>query len=283
MINLYNSLTKPGKELLAEELGLNLEELEMLSFDIRLIKDNNGYSVYNFVLLGDNAPEITEKILDLNGDSVELPDYIFETDDEDWYDYEYVSGKDPEENLKVFLEELDNLARLNKMVVKDRKMTIILKRQIFIGIIGSMETYLSDTFIGLVSSNVTYLERFVSSHPEFSKRKFELKEVFTVFENIEKTARNIMLEIIYHDLAKVREMYRKTFEMDFPSIRDSYKCIMVRHDLVHRNGRTKNRQPITLTEKNNSQTLQIIRHFVEDLAETISKLKDPNDEYDLPF
>lgn len=283
MINLYNSLTKPGKELLAEELGLNLGELEMLSFDIRLIKDNNGYSVYNFVLLGDNAPEITEKILDLNGDSVELPDYIFETDDEDWYDYEYVSGKDPEENLKVFLEELDNLARLNKMVVKDRKMTIILKRQIFIGIIGSMETYLSDTFIGLVSSNVTYLERFVSSHPEFSKRKFELKEVFTVFENIEKTARNIMLEIIYHDLAKVREMYRKTFEMDFPSIRDSYKCIMVRHDLVHRNGRTKNRQPITLTEKNISQTLQIIRHFVEDLAETISKLKDPNDEYDLPF
>jgi len=283
MINLYNSLTKTGKELLSEELGLNLGELEMLSFDIRLIKDSDGYSVYKFILLGDNAVEITERILDLDGDSVEIPDYIFETDDEDWYDYEYVSGKDPEENLEVFLEELENLAKLNKMNIKDRKMTIMLKRQIFIGVIGSMETYLSDTFIGLVSSNVTYLERFVSSYPEFSKRKFELREVFTIFKSIEKTARNIMLEVIYHDLAKVREMYRTTFEMDFPSIKEAYKCVMVRHDLVHRNGKTKSRQPVALTEKSISQTLQTIRHFVGELAETISKLNDPNIDYDLPF
>ncbi|MFC1223015.1 hypothetical protein ACFE6N_04350 [Pedobacter sp. BG31] len=283
MINIYNSLTKSGKELLSKELGLSLGELEMLNFDIRLVQDNEGYSVYKFILLGDNPIEVTERILDLDGDSVELPDYIFEIDDEDWYDYEYVSGKDPEENLDVFLEELENLEKLNKLNIKDRKMTIILKRQIFIGIIGSMETYLSDTFIGLVSSNITYLERFVSSHPEFAKRKFELKEVFAVFLDIEKTARNIMLEVIYHDLAKVREMYRKTFEIEFPSIRDAYKCVMVRHDLVHRNGKTKNRQPIALTEKSISQTLQMIRCFIEDLAGIISKLNDRDIDHDLPF
>jgi len=283
MINIYNSLTKSGKELLSKELGLSLGELEMLNFDIRLVQDNEGYSVYKFILLGDNPIEVTERILDLDGDSVELPDYIFEIDDEDWYDYEYVSGKDPEENLDVFLEELENLEKLNKLNIKDRKMTIILKRQIFIGIIGSMETYLSDTFIGLVSSNITYLERFVSSHPEFAKRKFELKEVFAVFLDIEKTARNIMLEVIYHDLAKVREMYRKTFEIEFPSIRDAYKCVMVRHDLVHRNGKTKNRQPIALTEKSISHTLQMIRCFIEDLAGIISKLNDRDIDHDLPF
>jgi hypothetical protein len=280
MLNLYENITNEKKAHLANELGFNPADLEFLNFDIRKVEDLHGDVVYRFILLGDNPNEIVEKIIELVDKEVEIPDYIFEDDDEEWYDYDYVSSKEPNQNLEIFLNELENLSRLNKMPVSDYQMLNILKKQIYIGIIGSMETYLSDTFIGLVLGDRTYLERFIATTPEFTKRKFELREIFSTYREIEKTAQDVMLDVIYHDLAKVRLMYIQTFEMDFPSIKEVFKCIKVRHDLVHRNGKTKDRQIIKLNERIIDDTLKTIQNFIVDIAGRIADLGDLND---IPF
>ena len=66
---------------------------------------------------------------------------------------------------------------------------------------------MSETFINLTANNEDYFKNFVKSHPDFRQRKFELREIFEQNEKLKDTAKKVMLDTIYHDLPKVREMY----------------------------------------------------------------------------
>ena len=70
-----------------------------------------------------------------------------------------------------------------------------------------------------------------------------------------------MLDTIYHNLVHVREMYRSTLNMDFPDISECIKYVKIRHDLVHRNGKTKD-----------GDLLEINRLTIESLIEVVNKL-----------
>jgi len=141
-----------------------------------------------------------------------------------------------------------------------------------------METFFSETFIKLVLSNQTFLKRFVKTNPEFGSRKFDLKDVFDAHMNIEETAKFVMLDTIYHDLPKVREMYRETFELNFPSIGDAIKCVKVRHDLVHRNGKSKAGVDTILNLEVISQTMDVIINLVKAVS-TELKLAIPEIDF----
>lgn len=143
----------------------------------------------------------------------------------------------------------------------DEVLKAVLNRQMFIGIIGTMETFLADVFINLTFDNEKYFRNFIETHPEFRKRKFELKEIFEQSDKLKETAKKVMLDTIYHNLPTVREMYRNTFEIDFPEIKEAYEYVLNRHDLVHRNGKTKEGQIVVTDEK-----------AIDNLIETVNKL-----------
>lgn len=281
-MSLFTQLSKDNTAILANELGIHPVELDRLNFNIFYVYDQNDHHTgYELCLIGDNPMEITDKVSELDGQKVLLPVGLFEEDDEDWYEYQYDSSGSPEDNLKVFIAELDNLSKLNEVKLETNPLTGILKRQIYIGIVGSLETYLSDTFIDLVYSDQRYLRKFVETYPEFSKRKFEMKDIFGAYEDLSDTAKNVMLDVIYHDLVKVREMYTKTFDLEFPSIREPMKCVKIRHDLVHRNGKTKDQHFITVNQANIKSSIEVIKSFVQELAEKIGGLQEEKNE--LPF
>lgn len=58
-------------------------------------------------------------------------------------------------------------------------------------------------------------------------------------------------------------------------------CVKLRHDLVHRNGKTKDGNFIVITEKQINEALVTIKGFIQELSNRIAALKD--DEFPLPF
>jgi hypothetical protein len=281
-MSLFTKLSLENAKTLADELGLHPVELDRLNFNIHYTyNEQDDHSGYEFQLVGDNPMEIIEKLPDLENNVILFSASLFGENDEDWYNYQYDTFGTPEANLEVFLSELKSLSRLNDVKLESNPLTSILKRQIYIGIVGSMETYLSDTFIDLVYSDHKYLRKFVETYPEFSKRKFEMKDVFETYSTLGDTARNVMLDVIYHDLVKVREMYVKTFDIEFPILREPIKCVKIRHDLVHRNGKTKGQRFITINKDSITEALDIVKKFVNELAVKICQLNDAMD--DLPF
>lgn len=102
-------------------------------------------------------------------------------------------------------------------------------------------------------------------------------------QNIRRTAHKEMLDIIYHQLPKVHVMYRSTFGIEFPEIKQVLACVTARHDLLHRNGRTKSGDFIYLNTAEVAGVLSIIDDFVEDLAIKLGmKKKPPENSWGIP-
>ena len=113
-------------------------------------------------------------------------------------------------------------------------------RMIYSSIITSLETYLSDAFYKKVSIDNVLLEKCLEPNPEFEKRQYSLTEVIDWHKNLRKRVTDYLFNIIWHNLPKIQNMYRDVLGVNFPEdISHLHRAVAIRHDLVHRNGRTK--------------------------------------------
>jgi hypothetical protein len=94
--------------------------------------------------------------------------------------------------------------------------TDLLAKVLFANVITALETYLSDTFVHTVISFPPLIRRLVESDPEFQKRKLELKDIFRRHDGIKGEVAEYLEGLMYHNLAKVRELYRGTLCVEFP-------------------------------------------------------------------
>lgn len=261
---------------MADALGIPWEELLELDYEIDANVSKDGL-VYGYILRfsEENNPTILDKIIELDENrTVYLAPWVFERGPEDEYELEAISENiDPKVS---FLHEVKNLEQLLAINLKEDDVKEILLRQIFISMVGALETFLSDTFINKVIESDHYLETFVETHPVFRKQKFSLSDVFQERRGIEEKARSVMVETIYHKLPAVKRMYEDTFAISFPDISVMQNFIIQRHDLVHRNGKTTDGEKVPVSDK----TITDLKNAA---VELVNKIDDQIEENDIPF
>ena len=259
-------------EKLALLLGITYDELSETEWHIETNESKDGM-IYNYVVyFEESSPkEILDKIKDLDeNNQVWLTPH--EIDNEEYYDYEeqYEAIIANKFFYDSFQSEIRNVQLLNELEIEDYKLLSVLKRQLFITAIGALETFLSETFINLTHENDEFFRNFIETYPNFKERKFQLNEIYGEYDKLKETAKKEMLEIIYHNLAKVRNMFISTFKIDFPEIAELSKAVNTRHDLVHRNGKTKNGENITIQKETVANLLLIILDFVENISNSLN-------------
>jgi putative zinc ribbon protein/HEPN superfamily RiboL-PSP-like protein len=141
----------------------------------------------------------------------------------------------------VFLNNISTLRKLSEQDLKGRKrLKQPYYRMIYSSTITSLETYLSDAFYKKVSINNELLEKFIATNPEFGKRQYSLTEVIDWHKNLKERVTDYLFNIIWHNLPKIQNMYKDVLGVNFPEdISDLHRAVAIRHDIVHRNGRTK--------------------------------------------
>jgi hypothetical protein len=252
---------------LAKLLGISYEDLVELEWKIDTNESSDGL-IYNYrVEFSEESPkEILRKIERLE-DGCRVYMDPWEMDAE--YDYindQFDAITESKSDLKTFFSELEQLKELSRLQKEGEKLKTILNRQIFIGVIGSMETFLSDVFMKLVFDDKSYYESFVRTHPDFKTRKFELREIFDQQNQLDLIVKKVILDTIFHNLPTVSKMFRDTFNISFPKIEDMYKHVLIRHDLVHRNGKTKDGDNVKILDKNIDVLISDTKSFIEVIA-----------------
>lgn len=252
---------------LADKLGITYDEFIDLDYSIETDESKDGI-IYNYRIEFDldNSPShVIQKIKNLK-DGRRVYFDPWELDEEYDYDEQYDAITENKEYLQKFNSELANIGVLNALKIPDEVLKGILVRQLYISVIGTMETFLADAFINLTNDNEEHFKNFIKTHPEFKKRKFELREIFEEHENIRETAKVVMLDTIFHNLPTVSQMFKDTFKIEFPPIKEVYECVLKRHDLVHRNGKTKEREIVVIDENAVSNVIEIVYAFIQEIS-----------------
>lgn len=256
---------------LAERLGITYDELRETDWHMETDESRDGL-VYGYIVYFHDGPKrILKKIKGLNSDN-QVWFSPFDFDDEEYYDYEdqYEAILSNKLYYDSFVREIHHIQELNKLELEDKNLEKVLKRQLYVAIIGTLETFLSETFINQIDENSTYFRNFVETFPQFSKQKFQLNEIFQEYEKIKKTVQKSVLEVIYHNLDKVENMYVATFGIEFPKIEELSKAIAIRHDFVHRNGKTKEGVEVPITAEINTKLIHKVIEFVENIADKLN-------------
>lgn len=129
-------------------------------------------------------------------------------------------------------------------------------------IVASIESYLASTFIHRVTNSEVLIRKLVETDPRFSKMKFTLKEIFEKQETLQLIVAEYLRSIIFHDLAKVKPMFKSVLDVDFGDISWLFKAVDVRHDCVHRAGFDKDGNKVDITRDSIGTLIEQSRRLI---------------------
>lgn len=167
-------------------------------------------------------------------------------------------------------DELVNLSSLIQSNFFTEDLLPIFYRQMYIGAIGALETYLSDTMVSWVFSNRTRFDKYVESQ---KKESISLKDLLFSAAHIEDVVYVHIQNFSYHRLDDVRDLYKRNINIEIPDRTKMKEFILKRHDLVHRNGKDKDGNYVNVSIEEIFTLLQAEEEFIKDLHEKVKAAK----------
>lgn len=166
----------------------------------------------------------------------------------------------------TFCIQMEANKRLFENSVLAPDLEIALDKLLFANLITCLETYLSDALINIVLNNENYLKRFVENFKDYKVSSLKLCDIFKKMKSLKKQVKEDLFALMYHNLPKIKAIYKTTLNIDFPNnIDDVMKKIYVRHHLVHRNGKDQDGNQIIITKDELNQTYDLIYKFVKEI------------------
>lgn len=254
------SISVPMPNFMAEKSSDSYSD----TWDSVLCECGKEYEVSVYTSFSGGSIEIEDLDED---DEVEIIEEYEELDD--YYEEQIDSIFATKDYYNLFLNEIKNLKRLNEIDIDDLELQVTLQRQIFSGAITCLEDYLSSTLIREVIQNNNNFKNFVRTFHDIRNEKFILSEIFEKYEQLKDTVKRKLLDIIYHDLPKVKGMYEDSLKINFPGIENLMKDIKSRHDMVHRNGKNKEGETIDISKEVVDALIKRVEKFVEEIDKEI--------------
>jgi hypothetical protein len=121
--------------------------------------------------------------------------------------------------------------------------------------------------------------RLIETDPELAKRQFSLKEIFPQWNNLKNTVAKYLIDLIFHDLKKVKPMYLSVLDIDFGDIGWLFKAVHVRHDCIHRNGFNKNGDQNFISDLDIVDLVKKATHLVSEIEEQLISRSQTLDPY----
>ncbi|NYF91514.1 hypothetical protein RBB79_17875 [Tunturiibacter empetritectus] len=142
----------------------------------------------------------------------------------------------PHDILELSLDEIEAATRLKQLGESEQFM----RRLLFANAITALETYLADRFRQEIKGDAELVQKFVETDPKLKDHKILLSAAAATARNLETLVFDQLGEVIWHRLATVSAMYKDTLDITFPkNLGALYKAVLQRHDIVHRNGKSK--------------------------------------------
>ncbi|MGU9951771.1 MAG: hypothetical protein ACNYPH_05630 [Gammaproteobacteria bacterium WSBS_2016_MAG_OTU1] len=147
-------------------------------------------------------------------------------------------------------------------------------RLLYANIIIAIEVYLSDTFKNEVTDNDSVTRRFVETTSFFKEQKISISDIYNNMDSIKNRVNDYLTTFLWHRLKETKKMYENTFSIKFPeNIKTINKAIRIHHDIIHRNGKTKDDKFHTIDETDVRDLIAEAQEFVFCVEEKMKKFR----------
>jgi hypothetical protein len=193
--------------------------------------------------------------------------------DNDDSDDEGYWREEPSEQLRIFHRHLDSAQELLKLDVGPNNV-FSLNVMIYGHVVAATEGFLSSVFIKTTVGSEELIRRLLETDPEFSEMKFSMSQLFEKREGIKDTVAGYLQKLIFHDLKKIKPMYKSVLGHDLGDISWLFKAVSKRHDCVHRAGYGKDEKPLTFDEDEVAILIQDVRNMCQSVMDSVTKLEE---------
>jgi hypothetical protein len=143
--------------------------------------------------------------------------------------------------------------------------------------VASVESYLASTFIHQVTSSSELIRKLVETDPEFSKRKFTLKEIFEKQESLKLTVATYLQDLIFHKISKVKPMFKDVLDCDFGDISWLIEAVKTRHHCVHRAGLDKDGDRVNISASSIRELTKNSYELIHSIEQVVFKNEETDD------
>lgn len=183
------------------------------------------------------------------------------SEDEEWY-----QENEEKSHYDILLKHLSSINTLLEVdVPSSAEFSLLVMLHGYI--VSAIEGYLAGVFIHLVTNSDELTRKLVESDPEFSNQKFTLKEIYEKQSTLKVTVSKYLKGLIFHDLKKIKPMYKAVLDHDFQDITWLFEAVKIRHDCVHRAGHDKDGNKVSLTT-------ETIVNLLGDVTDLSNKIED---------
>lgn len=120
---------------------------------------------------------------------------------------------------------------------------------LYANVITALETYLLDTFVLTLFKDESFKNSLLSNSSDFKSEKYTLKEFCEMGCDVDTVIKEKLFNMSWHNLSKAEVLYLCSFGVKFPVDREIlHKAVLTRHNIIHRNGRSKDGEEIFITK-----------------------------------
>lgn len=138
-------------------------------------------------------------------------------------------------------------------------------RLLYANAIGSMEAFLSSSLKQIIFTSPKYKRLFVETFKDFSNESLPLNKIFERMAELDTKIVKSLNELMYHNLAKIKGIYKSTLGVDFGDIKSICQKVEIRHHIVHRNGNDKDGNPVNIKLDDLTALVDEVEAFVNSI------------------
>lgn len=246
----------------AKEEMMRYEELEPM---YEWIEDNYGDDV------GEEGSETWEEAVEAYERFCE--DQCRREEEAYWQDefdyYIYLTLKDADSIFHRDMLELKEMLAANHGMENNKTYL----KMVYAHAVTLLEVYLEDITKSLILTNNEYLSNTIKNVKPFCDTAFKLADISLEDDGIKKFVINKISDGLFHDIPKVTKVISGVIgkKLDV-SISDVCRVTNVRHDIVHRNGKSRDGEEIEVTLSFVTDALNVIEGFAANLRQKLSIL-----------
>lgn len=237
---------------------------EEASKDMEIMECDNEIDGYLCVIVDEEkAPSIFNEYYAKTGFSTNTS----------WAPFLYKSNEDNYEEYKCRIDEIYELTKIEDLSANTKQ---ILFRQVYLGIVAAVETFVCDTILSKLSNSKDAFCKYINEKKLYKISdtiKEDLDRMWNKNEmgNAEQKVFDHVLKESYCDINKIKLIYKRLFKISICDINGKMKRhFQKRHLIAHKNGRKKNGEIDILCEKDIDGLISDTNGFVKLIMEKLA-------------